>query len=373
MAAKMPIDVRALYDMGKRLKQDREKPVRLAVLIEIDAPDRLVDAARVELHPRTASGLVDVVVVEPDSVAHVDPRADAVIVLVGSGDSIGPSLRGLREHAIPTAVVALRAERESLARLLDHPDADVIVGLEPAELLRGPLADWIMERLEQLRTALGANFEFVRRAVAKEAVRATAWQNAAIGAAVFIPGADMPLLTLNQGKMLLRIAAAYGQQLDAQRAKELAAVVAGGFLFRGVAREVVGVVPGFGWALKGGIAYSGTMAMGMAAVRYFDQGADLSGVIQALATSAGATAAKVSARARFARWRRQRLDPGSVPLAMGPGDIPEPEPRPSRTREGYTTAGCADGQTALLDVPPSSPTFTLTAGPDGAGAEGAGL
>ena len=372
MAANMPIDLRALYEMGKRLKQDRDKPVRLAVLIEIDAPDRLVEAARVELHPKTSNGLVDVVVVEPDSVVRVDPKADAVVVLVGSGSSIGPSLHGLRDHAIPTAVVALRAERETLARLLDHPDADVIVGLEPSELLRGPLADWIMERLEPLRTALGTNFEFVRRAVAKEAVRATSWQNAAIGAAVFIPGADMPLLTLNQGKMLLRIAAAYGQQLDAERVKELAAVVAGGFLLRGVAREVIGIIPGFGWALKGGIAYSGTMAMGMAAVRYFDQGADLPGVLQALATSAGEAAARVSARARVARWRRRPLDPDAAPLAMGPGDVPEPEPRSSRTRQGYTAAAeCGDVQGALLEVPAPSPKFTVTARPDGA--EGASL
>jgi hypothetical protein len=30
------------------------------------------------------------------------------------------------------------------------------------------------------------------------------------------------------------------------------------------------VLPGPGWALKGGVAYSGTMAMGRAAKAYFD-------------------------------------------------------------------------------------------------------
>ena len=38
---------------------------------------------------------------------------------------------------------------------------------------------------------------------------------------VFIPGADMPIMTLNQAKMLLQIAAAYGQPLSAERIKEL--------------------------------------------------------------------------------------------------------------------------------------------------------
>ena len=374
MAVQMPVDFRALYDAGKRLKKDREKPVRLAVVIEVDAPDELVEAARAELHPKTAAGIVDVAVVEAGTIVHVDPKADAALVLVGSGTVVAASLKRLREHAVPTVVVALRAERGELARLLDHPETDVVVGEDPAELIRGPLADWIMERLEPLRTALGHNFEFVRRSVAKEAVRSTSWQNAAIGAAVFLPGADMPLLTLNQGKMLLQIAAAYGQQLDAQRAKELAAVVAGGFLFRSAAREVVGIVPGFGWALKGGIAYSGTTAMGLAAIRYFEQGGEVSGIMKALAEGAGEAAARVSARAHLGRRPLLALDDESVSPEMGPGDIPEPEPRPSRSHEGYTVAAsCDDGQPALLDVPPAPPTFTVTPRADQGPMEGPGL
>ena len=43
-----------------------------------------------------------------------------------------------------------------------------------------------------------------------------------IGAAVFIPGVDFPVLTLNQLRLVLRLATAYGQQLDAQRLPEVA-------------------------------------------------------------------------------------------------------------------------------------------------------
>jgi uncharacterized protein (DUF697 family) len=32
------------------------------------------------------------------------------------------------------------------------------------------------------------------------------------------------------------------------------------------------VVPGPGWAIKGGIAYAGTLALGEAAVAYFESG-----------------------------------------------------------------------------------------------------
>ncbi len=291
----LPVDVRALYDAGKRLKEDRERPVRIAVLVEVDAPEALVAIAQADLHPKSANGIVDVSVVEPGTMLRVKSQTDAVVVLAGSGAYLAPTLKDLHERAIPTAVIAIREDGAAFARLIGHPENDVLVGTDPEELIRGRFADWTMSRLEKLRTALGHNFEFVRRAVAREAVRRCAWQNAAIGVVLFLPGADMPLMTMNQGRMLLQIAAAYGQPLDQERIKELGAVVAGGFLFRTFARELVGLIPGFGWAIKGGIAYTGTLAMGTAAITYFEDGADLGGVVRALTERAGEAASRVAA------------------------------------------------------------------------------
>lgn len=313
--AKMPMDVRALYDMGRRLKEDRERPVRVAVLVEIDAPDTLVEAARVALHPRTATGIVDVSVIEPGFLMRVDSKVDIAVVLAGSGDNLPVTLADLRGRAIPTVVLALREDRSEFARQLGHPHNDVLTGTDAGELVRGPLADWAMMRLEKLRTALANNFEFVRRAVAREIARSTAWQNAVIGVVMFIPGADMPLMTLNQGKMLLRIAAAYGQPLDSDRVKELGVVVAGGLLFRTFARQLVGLIPGFGWAVKGGIAYSGTIAMGAAAIAYFEEGADLSGVVHSLTEHAGDAAQKAASRLRRGKGGRVEFRDDAVPLS----------------------------------------------------------
>jgi uncharacterized protein (DUF697 family) len=72
--------------------------------------------------------------------------------------------------------------------------------------------------------------------------------------------------------MIFRIAAAYGEDLDRDRAVEILAVIGAGFGFRAVAREAMGFVPGVGWAIKGGVAYVGTRALGKAAVAYFEAG-----------------------------------------------------------------------------------------------------
>jgi uncharacterized protein (DUF697 family) len=76
---------------------------------------------------------------------------------------------------------------------------------------------------------------------------------------------------------VLRLAAAYGQELDAQRLPEILGVVGTGLGLRAAARQALGVVPIAGWAVKGGVAYTGTRALGEAAIRYFEARADSGG------------------------------------------------------------------------------------------------
>jgi len=82
---------------------------------------------------------------------------------------------------------------------------------------------------------------------------------------------DMPVLTLNQIRLVLRIALAHGQEMDSQRSVEIAGVVGTGFGLRALARTLLDVVPIAGWIVKGGVAYTGTRAIGEAAVRYFEE------------------------------------------------------------------------------------------------------
>lgn len=272
----LPVDVMDLVKSGSQIEKEREKPVRIAVFVDIDAPDALVDRAQAALHPFTATASVHVEVAEEGTKLVVGPTVDAVVGLVGSGSaSLADSLAGARERAIPTVAVSLAEDSGRVAELLRHPYRDTIADPDEARAIDIELGEWLVERCQSKRLALAHNFGFMRRAVAVEHVKATAFQNAVIGVVALIPGADMPIMTANQAKMVLQIAAAYGERLGAQRAKELLGVVGGGFLFRSIARQAVAFVPGFGWVIKGGIGYTGTVAMGYAAIKYFENGADL--------------------------------------------------------------------------------------------------
>jgi uncharacterized protein (DUF697 family) len=193
----------------------------------------------------------------------------------------------------------------------------VIVSYDPAEVV-SRLGAWLTDTLGSKRLALAHNFAFMRRAVAEDAVKTTAWQNALVGAVTPIAGADMPIMTANQAKMLLQIAAAYGEPLGVERVKELLAIVSGGYLMRAVARQALTIVPVLGWAIKGGVGYTGTLAMGKAAVQYFEDGDDLG---QVLAKFRG-----MVAEAATKRPRRGRRTVADLPASPAVADLPTAQP-----------------------------------------------
>jgi uncharacterized protein (DUF697 family) len=124
--------------------------------------------------------------------------------------------------------------------------------------------------LGESATPLAARLPVLRPAVCEELIRRFSRRNGVIGVVVFVPGADLPMLTLNQIRLVLRIADAYGFEIDRERIPEVVAVIGSAFGFRAMARKAVGLVPLVGWAVKGGVAYTGTRAIGEAAVRYFE-------------------------------------------------------------------------------------------------------
>jgi uncharacterized protein (DUF697 family) len=199
-----------------------------------------------------------------DASAVVEGRTGDVAVLVWVGEPDEQELRAANRAGVPIVAVT---ERDEVPYVL----ATDIVHVPPGQGFPvDEIAHAVARKLGESGTALAARLPVVRRAVCDELIRSFSKKNAIIAAAIFIPGVDMPVLTLNQARLVLRIALAYGQEIDKERAVELLGVVGAGFGMRAVARELLDFVPVAGWALKGAVAYAGTKAIGEAAVRYFD-------------------------------------------------------------------------------------------------------
>lgn len=318
---KMPIDVMAVFQAATDVEAARSMPLNVSVLLDDGAPADL--SAFVRSHFASASPQARVSVSYfSDGAAAFDPRSDMAVIAAGTTPEVGDIAQRLRDAGIPVMVVTTLPElvaRTAQMRGYAVPEGDLLApeledgavitlpepvvvrsdedapapsfnetdlfAFEPYALtpelgrsLAYRMGEWVVAAFREKRLAFAQAFEFVRRPLSMEAVRSTSFQNAGVGLVVFIPGADLPIMTLNQAKMVLQIAAAYGQTLSVERVKELAAVVGGGFACRAVARQLVGVVPALGWAVKAAVGYGGTLAMGHAAVEYFEHGGNVAGL-----------------------------------------------------------------------------------------------
>ena len=334
----IPIDVRAVIDAMNGNDEARKQPISVSIYIDDSAQADIIGLIRslfasAATHARITIGYLGNAQAIPNS------SDDAAVIVAGSHKDVGRLASDIRDAGVPVMVVTTMpvavadiAEEQGMS----IPSADIVApegtedGLEPIVLndanipeLKLRMGEWIIQVAGDKRLAFATAFPFVCRPLGVDAVNLTALENAAIGAFLFIPGADMPIMTLNQAKMLLQIAAAYGQPMTTERAKELAVVVAGGFACRTAARNLVGLVPMVGPAIKASIGYAGTQAMGRAAIEYFENGGGIAGL------------GKTVAEARDLVMRGVNVAQEAV---RGEEPEPEPEPEKSFTEKATETA-----------------------------------
>ena len=212
---------------------------------------------------------------DPAAVRVGDPEGAAayVYVVTGAEQEDERALKRARRARVP--IVAVAADPVSPDVSIPYVLATDVVRVRAGEgLPHGAIARAVAVRLGEEAAPLAARLPLLRGAVCQRLVASFARRNAIVAAAVFVPGADLPVLARNQVRMLLRLDQAYGLELDTRaRAPEVIAVVGAGLGLRTAARELLDLVPVAGWAVKGAVAYAGTRALGEAAIRRLESGA----------------------------------------------------------------------------------------------------
>lgn len=291
----MPLNIGEVLKAAADTDAARMMPISVEVFFDEECGEDLrdfVSGAFATSAPKARVFMQDY----PRRKPELDFDTDLAVLVAGTSKNTGALCDHIREDGVPVMVVTLMPDTViDIANANHHPllAEDVIapavhvdggdmpedheLNCEPYPLtidrcrsLANRMGDWMVATFREKKLAFALAFDFVRRPLSMEFTNATAVQNAGIGMVALIPGADMPVMTLNQAKMVLQIAAAYGQDLGRERAVELLGVVGCGFACRTVARQLVGLVPAFGWAIKGGIGFTGTIAMGYATIAYFE-------------------------------------------------------------------------------------------------------
>lgn len=298
---KIPVDIPAVLSAALDIDRASSIPVSVNILIDETASPDFQVFVRAGFNSESPNSRV-MVSYFPTQTPDTHLGCDLTIIAAAKNESVGALAQEFRDQGTPVLVVAENGEEvctlaEKTGYTLPEHDVVYVQSTEFDDELKGELAQkigtWIVSAVDaDKKLAFSIAYPFVRRPLAIDAISQTALQNAGIGVVVFVPGADMPLMTANQIKMILQITAAYGQPLGPERVLELLGVLVNAFIFRNISRQLAGLVPALGWAVKGAMGYLGTQAIGRAAIEYFEGGGNVAGLV-ALAGKATNETAKV--------------------------------------------------------------------------------
>jgi uncharacterized protein (DUF697 family) len=242
-------------------------------------------------------------------------NATAAILVVDAShpvheDGVRLVLERLRDQGVPVLVCLNKAdlvagqEDALLADWQARTSAEVVLisALEREALVR-KLVPAVLRLMPGHELALARALPLFRKPVTQHLIEETSLANAGYslttGLVEIIPALNLPfnagdivVLTKNQAIMAYKIALAMGLPADwRETLPQLGAVIGGGFMWRQIARELVGLIPIWGIVPKVAVAYAGTRVTGLAVYHW------------------AATGEKLAPRALKERYR-QALDQG---------------------------------------------------------------
>lgn len=218
----------------------------------------------------------------------------AVIFLGRRGDLAGADLTSLTVLKVPILALTIDADASPSGPAsvpLPGTWSEYVVPAISREALRGRVFTHLVDASAGVEIAVGRRLPVLRETVAAKLTRDAA-KNAlkvSLASAVIdhIPvfgvvlgaiasAGDMVAITGIQIMLMLHIQAAYGRDPDVQKMWQLLPVIGGGFGWRTLARELVGFVPVAGIAIKGAIAYAGTIVVGEGVTFFMEHGRTMS-------------------------------------------------------------------------------------------------
>lgn len=145
--------------------------------------------------------------------------------------------------------------------------------------IKAKLADFAYRASETMEIAYAQMFPFLRGRIADNIIYTCSLENGGIGIIKILPGADMPLMTINQIRMLLQLAAVYGYKINEDRVLEIISIVAAAFGMRYISNKVKKSAPIPKFIVDGTFGVSATVVLGNLAKEYFASGLAIDGLV----------------------------------------------------------------------------------------------
>lgn len=187
----------------------------------------------------------------------------------------------LRRLGLPLLVVVTKCDLppagDLAARRRDIENRLAAGVLTVSGLTGANISDQLLPRMirlcPNLTVALGRELRSFRQEAATRLIHRAALLNGLV-ALEPVPLIDLPVQVMTLTGLMLRIGAVYERPPSDLQRREVIAAVAGGLAGRLGAQQLAKLVPVVGWAASSIIGWSGTWALGKAAITYFEAGGD---------------------------------------------------------------------------------------------------
>lgn len=227
--------------------------------------------------------------------------------------------------------------------------------------LIGHFAQAVIELIPDQLLALGRFFPLFRVPIARYMINDTCFTNAAYslstGLAEMIPILGIPvvltdtvILTKNQLFMVYKLGLTFGFSTRWQDyVGEFSSVLGGGFVWRQIARSLIGLIPVWGIAPKTAIAYAGTYVIGNAVLQWYLTGRHLSK--QQMRQVYDQALARGRELTRWLVSRRPKLRLPKPRLSLPKPSLSLPKRQPRRLPAATPERACANcGKTSAADA-----------------------
>ena len=223
-------------------------------------------------------------------------KADLILLVMSAAQTQSPAYKDLVNgwaRSNQRLVVLIDAQQESESALIASSWSSlgrrkVVIGdIQDIAFLTKTLAPAVMDLLPDQLMALGRHFPFFRVPAAQRLINETCLTNStysfSTGLAEMVPVlgipvfmTDMFILTKNQAYLVYKLGLTLGLSTRWQDyLAEFGSVLGGGFVFRQIARSLIGLIPGWGILPKTAVAYSGTYVVGYAVLSWYLSGRHL--------------------------------------------------------------------------------------------------
>jgi small GTP-binding protein len=194
-------------------------------------------------------------------------------------------LKGLNKPVVVAVnkIDALPAEQSGDQLATDIAVRLAVAGVIPVSAQTGQniaeeLIPAMIEASPEAALVIGRELPTFRRNAAQRIIRNATLLSLAAGLEP-VPLIDIPIILGTQIRLVLRLAALYGEPISSREAmkhaRELILTVLGGAGFRYLAEQAAKAVPFGGDLVAGAIAAAGTWAIGQVALEYYDSGKQL--------------------------------------------------------------------------------------------------